>query len=199
MCGILKCVVASAAEAELAALFIDAKEGKIIRMTLEEMGHKQPPTPMHCGNITATGIANDTVKKQRSQSMKTRFFWITDQVKMGNFDVQWHPGQENRADYYTKHFDGRHHQAVRPWYLHEKNSPRELPRATAPSALRGCVGNIPNGYNRTCPLPRLLVRQQARVPVEQQLRQSGTFPTGRAQTALSIFRYQPSYSLPRVP
>ena len=64
MCGILKFVVASAAEAELAALFINAKEGKIIRMTLEEMGHKQPPTPMHCDNITATGIANDTVKKQ---------------------------------------------------------------------------------------------------------------------------------------
>ena len=62
--------------------------------------------------------------------MEMRFFWITDQVKIGNFDVQWHPGQENRADYYTKHFDGRHHQAVKPWYLHENNSPRELPRAT---------------------------------------------------------------------
>ena len=195
MCGILKCVVASAAEAELAALFVNAKEGKIIRMTLEEMGHKQPPTPIHCDNVTATGIANDTVKKQRSRSMEMRFFWITDQVKIGNFDVRWHPGQENRADYYTKHFDGRHHQAVRPWYLHEKNSPRVLPRAAAPSALRGCVGNIPNGYNRTCPLPRLLVRQQARVPV----RQSGTFPTGRAQTALTIIRYQPSYSLPLLP
>ena len=61
------------------------------------------------------------------------------------------------------------------------------------------VGNIPNGYNRTCPLPRLLVRQQARVPVGQQVRQSGTFPTGRAQTALTIIRYQPSYSLPLLP
>ena len=29
-CGILKCVVASAAEAELAALFLNCKEGKII-------------------------------------------------------------------------------------------------------------------------------------------------------------------------
>ena len=114
MCGILKFVVASAAEAKLAALFINAEEGEIIRMTLEEMVHKQPPTPIHCDNITATGIANDTVKKQQSRSMEMRFFWITDQVKIGNFDVQWHPGQENQADYYKKHFDGRHHQAVRP-------------------------------------------------------------------------------------
>ena len=69
MCGILKFGVASVAEAELAALFINAREGKIIRMTLEEMGHKQPLTLMHCDNITATGISNDTVKKQRSRSM----------------------------------------------------------------------------------------------------------------------------------
>ena len=60
MCGILKFVVASAAEAELAALFINVTEGKIIIMTLEEMRHKPP---IQCNNITATGITNDTVKK----------------------------------------------------------------------------------------------------------------------------------------
>ena len=38
-CGILKCVVASAAEAELAALFLNCKEGKIIRLVLQELGH----------------------------------------------------------------------------------------------------------------------------------------------------------------
>ena len=27
------------------------------------MGHLQPKTPIHCDNKTATGIANDTVKK----------------------------------------------------------------------------------------------------------------------------------------
>ena len=59
---------------ELAALFINAKEGKIIRMTLEEMGHKQPPTPIHCDNITATGIANNTVKKQQWRRMEMRLF-----------------------------------------------------------------------------------------------------------------------------
>ena len=78
LCGILKFVVASAAEAELGALFLNCKEGKIIRLILEEMGHIQPPTPVHCDNVTAAGIANDTVKKQRSRSMEMRFFgsWI---------------------------------------------------------------------------------------------------------------------------
>ena len=122
---------------------------------------------MHCDNVTAAGIENDTVKKQRSRSMEMRFFWITDQVKRGFFDVQWHPGQENLADYFTKHFDGKHHQEVRPWYLHTDKSPRILPRAAAPSTLRGCVGTLPNGYIRSAPLPRLQavpVRHAARVP-----------------------------------
>ena len=50
---------------------------------------------VHCGNITAAGIANDTVKKQQYCSMEMQIFWITDQVKLGRFDVQYHPGQYN--------------------------------------------------------------------------------------------------------
>ena len=78
LCGILKLVVCSAAEAELAALFLNMREAKILRLMLEEMGHKQPATLVHCDNSTVVGIANDTVKKQRSRSMEMRFFWITD-------------------------------------------------------------------------------------------------------------------------
>ena len=39
MCGILKIVVASAAEDELGALFMNYKEGKSVRLILKEMGH----------------------------------------------------------------------------------------------------------------------------------------------------------------
>jgi hypothetical protein len=38
--------MSSAAEAEIGAVFINAKEGAVLRTTLEEVGHKQPPTPM---------------------------------------------------------------------------------------------------------------------------------------------------------
>ena len=71
-CTILKHIAASAAEAELGALFSNARIGKIIRFTLEEMGHKQPPTPIHTDNKTAAGIANSTVKRQRSRAMDMR-------------------------------------------------------------------------------------------------------------------------------
>eukprot|EP00804_Cyclotella_cryptica_P025221 CCRYP_010322-RA/>CCRYP_010322-RA protein AED:0.44 eAED:0.45 QI:0/-1/0/1/-1/1/1/0/172 len=45
LCTILRFVAASAAEAKLGALFLNAKESKIMRRTLKELGHPQPPTP----------------------------------------------------------------------------------------------------------------------------------------------------------
>jgi Reverse transcriptase (RNA-dependent DNA polymerase) len=62
VCNILRVVVSSAAEAELAGLFYNAKETIALRTTLEELGHEQPPTPIVTDNSTAAGIANDTVK-----------------------------------------------------------------------------------------------------------------------------------------
>ena len=124
-----------------------------MRLVLEELGHPQPPTPVHTDNSTAAGIANNTVKRQRSRSMEMRYFYVGDQVKFGYFDVCWQPGHENLGDYPSKHHPATHHQKVRPFYLHEPNSPTVLQRAAAPSSLRGCVGNIPEGYIRNSPLP----------------------------------------------
>jgi hypothetical protein len=61
---ILKLVAASAAEAELGALFLNAQEAKVLRVTLAELGHPQPPTPVHIENPTTVGIVNNTIKRQ---------------------------------------------------------------------------------------------------------------------------------------
>jgi hypothetical protein len=71
---ILKFEVASAAEAELGALFHKCQDGIIFRQTLANMGHLQPNMPVYCNNATVVGITNNTVKRQRSQSMEMRFF-----------------------------------------------------------------------------------------------------------------------------
>ena len=125
------------------------------------MGHPQPKNPVHCDNATAVGIANNTVKRQRSRSMEMRFFWIGDKIAQEMYDVSWHPGQENLADYQSKHHNGAHHRAVRPWYLHQEDSPQYLPRAVSPSALKGCVGTLKDGYIRKVPLPRVPQIQQS--------------------------------------
>jgi len=95
---ILRFLVASAAEAELGALFHNSQDGIIFRQTLTDLGHPQPKTPVHCDNATAVGIANKTVKRQRLRAKEMLFFWIGDKVAQDMYQVAWHPGQENLAD-----------------------------------------------------------------------------------------------------
>ncbi len=135
------------------------QEAKIIRIILHEMGHPQPPTPIHCDNSTAVGIVNNTVKRQRSRAMEMRYFWVMDQVKHAQVDVQWQPGIENLGDYVTKHHGPKHHQHTRPYYTHQADSPRYLARALAPSALRGCVNPARGTQQQSrMPLPRVRTR-----------------------------------------
>jgi hypothetical protein len=74
LCSILQCVVASTTEAELKALFMKCQEEMIFKATIEDLGHPQPPIPVHCNNVTAVGIANNTIKCQISRAMEMKYF-----------------------------------------------------------------------------------------------------------------------------
>ncbi len=77
-CTILKLAAASAAEAKLGALFLNAQETKVFRLVLAKLGHQQPPTPIHINNKTTVGIINNTIERQQSRSMEMRYFWLLD-------------------------------------------------------------------------------------------------------------------------
>jgi hypothetical protein len=64
---VLKHVMSSAAEAEIGAVFINSKEGAVLRTTLEEFGHRHYPTPVETDNTTATGYSNGTIKQKRTK------------------------------------------------------------------------------------------------------------------------------------
>jgi Reverse transcriptase (RNA-dependent DNA polymerase) len=115
----LRVVVSSAAEAELAGIFHNCKEACALRTMLEEMGHPQPPTMVVTDNSTAAGIANDSVKQKQSKAMDMRFYWVRDRVAQKQFVVYWKKGSLNRADYFTKDHPAAHHKAMRTVYLHE--------------------------------------------------------------------------------
>jgi hypothetical protein len=123
-CKVLKAILASAAETELAGLFINGQEAIPERITLEELGHPQGPTPMVTDNGTASGIANDSIKQKRSKAMDMRFYWIRDRVRQGQFLIYWRKGSTNRGDYFTKHHPTKHHRRMRPIYLHTPTSNR---------------------------------------------------------------------------
>ena len=69
-------VMSSAAEAEIGATFLNSQETVPIRTTLAELGHPQPPTPIHVDNSTAAGFANNTIKQKRSQAIDMRFYGV---------------------------------------------------------------------------------------------------------------------------
>jgi hypothetical protein len=71
--AVIKNVVASAAESEVGACFHNAQSGASLRVTLTELGHTQPPTPLRTDNSTAYGIVNETMKQMRSKAMDMRY------------------------------------------------------------------------------------------------------------------------------
>jgi len=85
--SIIPAVVSSAAEAELGALFYNAKDGAMLRATLEDMGYPQPATPIQADNECAVGLSNGTVKQKRSKAIDMRFYWVRDRVKQGQFVI----------------------------------------------------------------------------------------------------------------
>jgi hypothetical protein len=135
---VLKHVMSSAAEAEIGAVFINAKEGAVLGTTLEELGYKQPPTPMETDNTTATCYSNGTIKQKRTTAMDVRFYWIKDRVKQGQFNVYWGPGFQNLVDYFTKHHSPAHHKRIRDVYIHSNERPINR-KGIRYSALRGCI------------------------------------------------------------
>jgi hypothetical protein len=57
-----------AAEAELAALFIAAREMVPHRQTLINMGWPQPCSPIQTNNSTAIGVTNKTIVPKRAKN-----------------------------------------------------------------------------------------------------------------------------------
>ena len=101
---------ASTAEAELGSLFLNTQETVKLCIALQELGHTQPPTPIHSDNTTSTDIIHKTIKQQQSGSMNMCYFWTISKQDDKTIDVSWHPGQENLAGYFSKHHSPTIHQ-----------------------------------------------------------------------------------------
>ena len=99
---IIPAVVASVAEAEYAALFLNGQEGVALGDMLHALGYTQPTTTILCDNKCAHGVATDTVKPKRTKSIDMKFHWIRDRTRLGQFHVVWRKGQHNLADFFTK-------------------------------------------------------------------------------------------------
>ena len=73
LANIIKNVMTSAMEAEIDALYENAKKVIEFRQVLTDMGHPQPPTLIRTDNKTACGILHGTMKQKRSKAINMRY------------------------------------------------------------------------------------------------------------------------------
>jgi len=87
LCQIMKQVVASAAEAKLGTLFLNAQAICPFHIALAELGNPQPTMPLQTDNSMASGIVNDTIKQKCSKAINMHFYWVHDHVHQGQFHI----------------------------------------------------------------------------------------------------------------
>lgn len=116
--SIIKHVMSSASEAELAALFYGCKQAVPLRTTLEEMGHQQiNPTPVTTDNATAHGLTLGLMTPKASKPNDMRFHWLKCRRAQSQFLYLWRKGALNRADYASKHHAPAHHSKMRDFFV----------------------------------------------------------------------------------
>jgi hypothetical protein len=73
---IIRAVMSSTAEAELGALFINAKTTASMRHKLEELGHPQPPTPIQAENKTSNDLLTNKIMPKALKAIDMHFHWL---------------------------------------------------------------------------------------------------------------------------
>ena len=156
--------MSSAAEAEIGALFINAKEAVPIRTSLTEMGHPQPPTPIETDNATAHGIICSTIRQKLSKAFDMRWHWLRDRVRQRQFRVFWRPGKQNLADYFTKHHPTWYHRKIRKKFLLHTHTDHEFPHLYWKRMCQNKMTQYANNQSRIKIDQRKLSKQTSAIP-----------------------------------
>jgi hypothetical protein len=109
--------MSSAAEAELGALYLNAKEATYLRQILQEMGHPQPRTSIQTDNTMAKGVINNKIQPKCTKAIDMRFHCLHNREAQRQIKIIWRPGKTNLADYFTKHHPPAHHVNVGSEFL----------------------------------------------------------------------------------
>ena len=86
---VIKHVMSSATEAKLATLYIMGRQAVYIRIILQELGHKQPATPIQTDNAMADTIINGKIQPKRTKAMDMRFHWLRNRECQQQFKIYW--------------------------------------------------------------------------------------------------------------
>ena len=93
----IKNVMTLAADAEIGALFINSRQAIPARNTVEEMGHKQPPTPMQTDNTTAIRFITKKLQPKATKSKDMQHWFMRDRQDRKQFRYYWGSGKTMMA------------------------------------------------------------------------------------------------------
>ena len=120
--------MSSACEAKIGAMYMNVREAVPARKTLEEIGCPQPRTSMQTDNSAAHSVVTTNIQPRRTKTIDMRFYWLRCRDTRGQLRYCWMPGAQKLGDYFTKHFPGAHHKAMRPQFLTHKKHLEDLRR-----------------------------------------------------------------------
>jgi hypothetical protein len=117
ICKTIWGVMSSAAEAETGGVYGNAQEAIACPISLRALGHPQAATPIKTDNSTSNSFVHANIKQRRSKTWDMQWNWLRDKTTHQQLCIYWDRGQNNDADYFTKHHPPTHHLAMRPKYV----------------------------------------------------------------------------------
>ena len=158
ICKGLRHVVSSAAEAETGAAFHNSKETIIVRRLLHILGHPQhlDGTPFKMDNVVTNGFIHSNIRQRQSKSWNMKYHWMRNKSTIKDIRYFWDRGENNQADYFTKHHPLNHHLKMRSKYILKGHHVKEkifhvvnsfFPNRHHPDTCQGCVA-VPPSYSQ---------------------------------------------------
>ena len=138
VCKTLRGIMRSAAESETGGVFKNGQAAIICRTVLLALGHPQPPTPLKTDNTTASSFVHANIRQRRSKTWDMRWNWLRSPAAKEQLRIYWDRGQNNQADYFTKHHSPAHHLLMRPQYVLNARNMRQIMRALRIPCARVC-------------------------------------------------------------
>lgn len=102
-------VMASALEAEMAGLYMNAQGKFPTRHALEALAHHQTPTHLKTDNSTSFSFIDNCIKQRKSKTWVVQWNCMSDPKTKEQIKTCWDCGVNNLADYPAKHPPPIHH------------------------------------------------------------------------------------------
>ena len=119
------------------------------------LDHKQPTTPLKTENSTTEGSANSAMKPKRSNTWDMKCHCLIDKEVIDKLRLYWDIGENNGADYFTKHHPPIHHCQIQPRYIHTSNLTRTIYHTIR--LCEGVLNRLPGTQSHVNPLKAIRV------------------------------------------